>query len=139
MITISFLFLELQDSIETQYEDVYIRRQQDEMASGIYNEPLPPVRRTLTESFNIRQGLCLLLLLIVSPMILIQFGIIFIFTMPMALLLVPIQIGLVLMLNLISYLINDQTEESPLVAFYQSLVVVLIVSLRSYILEYIFY
>ena len=121
LITISFLFLELQDSIETQYEDVYIQRQQDEMASGIFNEPLPPVRRTLTESFNIRQGLCLLLLLIVSPMILIQFGIIFIFTMPMALLLVPIQIGIVLMLNLISYLIHDQTEESPLVAFYQSL------------------
>ena len=54
-------------------------------------------------------------------MVVIQFGIIFIFLMPIMLLLVAIQIGIVLMLNLISYLIHDQTEESPLVAFYQSL------------------
>ena len=117
-----FFFSELQDSIETQYEEVYIQRQQDEMASGIFNEPLPPVRGTLAEIFHFRQGLLLLLLSMVSLMILIQFGIIIIFLMPMALLLVPIQIGIILMLNLIFDLIHDQTEESPLVAFYQSLV-----------------
>ena len=116
-----FFFSELQDSIETQYEEVYIQRQQDEMASGIFNEPLPPVRGTLAEIFHFRQGLLLLLLSMVSLMILIQFGIIIIFLMPMALLLVPIQIGIILMLNLIFDLIHDQTEESPLVAFYQSL------------------
>jgi hypothetical protein len=112
-------FSELQDSIETQYEDVYIQRQQDEMASGIFNEPLPPVRRTLADFFNFRQGLFLLqlsgiLLSMVSLMILIlilmsliygvyyhriliQYGIILIFLMPMALLLVLIQIGIILM------------------------------------------
>ena len=121
LITISFLFSELQDSIETQYEDVYIQRQEDELASGIFNEPLPPVRRTLADFFNFRQGLFLLLLLMVSLMILIQYGIILIFMMPMGLLLVPIQFGIVLMLNLIHDQIDDQTEESPLVAFYQSL------------------
>ena len=114
-----FFFSELHDSIETQYEDVYIQRQQDEMALGIFNEPLPPVRRTLAEIF--RQGLCLLLLSMVFLMVLIQFGIIFIFLMPMALLMVPIQFGIILMLNLIPGLIHDQTEESPLVAFYESL------------------
>ena len=57
----------------------------------------------------------------VSLMILIQFGIIFIFLMPMALLLKPIQIGITFMLNLILDIIQDQTEESPLVAFYESL------------------
>ena len=61
---------ELHDSIEDQHQDVYIQRQQDEMASGIFNEPLPPfneplppVRRTPAEISNIRQGLSLLLLL----------------------------------------------------------------------------
>ena len=124
-----FFFSELQDSIATQYEDVYIQRQQDEMASGIFNEPLPPVRGTLAEIFHFRQGLLLLILSMVSLMILmailIQFGIIFVstfvFLMPMALLLVPIQCGIILLLNLIPDLIHDQTEESPLVAFYQSL------------------
>ena len=138
----TIIFSELQDSIETQYEDVYIQRQQDEMASGIFNEPLPPVRRTLADFFDFRQGLFLLLLLMVSLMILIQFGIIFIFLMPMALLLVPIQIGLVLMLNLISYLINDQTEESPLVELLTThclpvvyLLLLTITRLRSYLLH----
>ena len=96
---------------------MYIERQQDEMASGIFNEPLPPVRGTMAEISHFRQGLFLLLLSIVSLMVLIQFAIIFIFLMPMALLMVPIQFGIILMLNLI----HDQTEESPLVAFYQSL------------------
>ena len=129
-----FFFSELQDSIETQYEDVYIQRQQDEMASGIFNEPLPPVRGTLAEIFHFRQGLFLLLLSMVSLMVLIQFAIIFIFLMPMALLMVPIQFGIILMLNLI----HDQTEESPLVAFYQSLgyrslgVNVLIITFNDY-------
>ena len=95
---------------------MYIQRQQEEMASGIFNEPLPPVRRTLADNF--RQGLFLLLLLLVSLMILIQFGIILIFVVPMALLMVPIQFGIILMLNLISDLIH---EESPLVAFYERL------------------
>ena len=122
---------ELHDSIEDQHQDVYIQRQQDEMASGIFNEPLPPVRGTLAEIFHFRQGLLLLLLSMVSLMILIQFGIIIIFLMPMALLLVPIQIGTILMLNLIFDLIHDQTEESPLVAFYQSLVRVKSLGYRS--------
>ena len=108
--------------IQTQHEDVYIQRQQVEMASGIYNEPLPPVRRTLAEIIHFRQGLFLLLLsMVLSLMILIQFGIIFIFLMPMALLLKPIQFGITFMLNLILDIIQDQTEESPLVAFYESL------------------
>ena len=107
--------------IQTQHEDVYIQRQQVEMASGIFNEPLPPVRRTLAEIIHFRQGLFLLLLSMVSLMILIQFGIIFIFLMPMALLLKPIQFGITFMLNLILDIIQDQTEESPLVAFYESL------------------
>ena len=46
---------ELHDSIEDQYQDVYIQRQQAEMNSGIFNEPLPPMRRTRTllDFFNI--------------------------------------------------------------------------------------
>ena len=32
---------ELHDLIEDQHQDVYIQRQQDEMNSGIFNEPLP--------------------------------------------------------------------------------------------------
>ena len=57
----------------------------------------------------------------VMVMILIQFGVILIFVSPMALLMVPIQFGIILMLNLISDLIHYQTEESPLVAFYERL------------------
>ena len=33
---------ELHNSIENQHQDVYIQRQQVEMISGIFNEPLPP-------------------------------------------------------------------------------------------------
>ena len=43
---------ELQNFIENQHQDVYIQRQEVEMISGIFNEPLPPVRRTLSEIFN---------------------------------------------------------------------------------------
>ena len=32
---------ELHNSIENQHQDVYIQRQQEEIASGIFNEPLP--------------------------------------------------------------------------------------------------
>ena len=96
---------------------MYIQREQDEMASGIFNKPLPPVRRNLAEIFDFRQGLVLLLLSMVMVMILIQFGVILIFVSPMALLMVPIQFGIILMLNLISDLIHYQ----PLVAFYERL------------------
>ena len=43
---------ELHDSIEDQHQDVYIQRQQAEMASGIFNLPLPPVHGTVVEIFN---------------------------------------------------------------------------------------
>ena len=47
---------ELHDSIEDQHQDVYIQREQDEMNSGIFNLPLPPVlppvRRTFEDLFN---------------------------------------------------------------------------------------
>ena len=43
---------ELHDSIEDQHQDVYIQRQQAEMNSGIFNLPLPPVRRTVAEIVN---------------------------------------------------------------------------------------
>ena len=44
---------ELHDSIEDQHQDLYIQRQQVEMNSGIFNLPLPPVRRrTLAELIN---------------------------------------------------------------------------------------
>ena len=43
---------ELHDSIEDQHQDAYIQREEAEMASGIYNEPLPPVRGTVVEIFN---------------------------------------------------------------------------------------
>ena len=81
LITECHLDEELHDSIETQYQDVYIQRQQDEMASGIFNEPLPPVRRTLQEG----------LYLLPVSMVLLMFGIIVIFLIPMVLLMVPIQ------------------------------------------------
>ena len=47
---------ELHDSIEDQHQDLYIQRQEDEMNSGIFNLPLPPVlppvRRTFADLFN---------------------------------------------------------------------------------------
>ena len=43
---------ELHDSIEDQHQDVYIQRQQAEMASGIFNLPLPPVHGTVVEIFD---------------------------------------------------------------------------------------
>ena len=47
---------ELHDSIEDQHQDLYIQRQEDEMNSGIFNLPLPPVlppvRRTFEDLFN---------------------------------------------------------------------------------------
>ena len=43
---------ELHDSIEDQHQDEYIQRQQAEMNSGIFNLPLPPVRRTVGEFVN---------------------------------------------------------------------------------------
>ena len=71
---------ELHDSIEDQYQDVYIQRQQAEMNSGIFNEPLPPMRRTLLEIFNQWQEEWLtpdlLLIAMVTLVVLMQVGII---------------------------------------------------------------
>ena len=43
---------ELHESIEDRHHDVYIQRQEAEMISGIFNEPLPPVRHTVAEIEN---------------------------------------------------------------------------------------
>ena len=71
---------ELHDSIEDQHQDVYIQRQQAEMNSGIFNEPLPPMRRTLLEIFNQWQEEWLtpdlLLIAMVTLVVLMQVGII---------------------------------------------------------------
>ena len=71
---------ELHNSIENQHQDVYIQRQQEEMISGIFNEPLPPVGRTLVEIFNQWQEEWLtpdrLLIAMVTLMVLMQLGII---------------------------------------------------------------
>ena len=71
---------ELHDFIEDQYQDVYIQRQQAEMNSGIFNEPLPPMRRTLLEIFNQWQEEWLtpdlLLIAMVTLVVLMQVGII---------------------------------------------------------------
>ena len=82
---------ELHDSIEDQHQDVYIQRQQAEMASGIFNLPLPPVRRTVAEIVNewVEEWLTPDLLLIA-----------------MVTLMVLMQVGIILLLNLI----YDQTE-----------------------------
>jgi hypothetical protein len=92
---------ELHDSIEDQHQDEYIQRQQAEMNSGIFNFPLPPLRRTLVEIVNewVEESLApdLLLLAMVILSLLIQFCII-------------------LMMKLILY----QSEESPAVAIYES-------------------
>ena len=42
---------ELHDSIEDQHQDLYIQRQQAEMNSGIFNEPLPPAEDDNSEVF----------------------------------------------------------------------------------------
>ena len=100
-ITDCHLDQELHDSIEDQHQDVYIQRQQAEMNSGIFNFPLPPLRRTLVEIVNewVEESLApdLLLLAMVILSLLIQFCII-------------------LMMKLILY----QSEESPAVAIYES-------------------
>ena len=71
---------ELHDSIEDQHQDVYIQREQDEMNSGIFNLPLPPVRRTVVEIVNewVEEWLTpdLLLIVMVTLMVLMQVGII---------------------------------------------------------------
>ena len=80
---------------------MYIQRQQAEMNSGIFNWPLPPVRRTVAEIVNewveesLTPDLVLLAILILS--LLIQFGIIF-------------------MMKQILY----QSEESPAAVIYES-------------------
>ena len=80
LITDCHLDEELHNSIENQHQDVYIQRQQVEMISGIFNEPLPPVRRTLLEIFDQWQEEWLtpdlLLIAMVTLMVLMQIGII---------------------------------------------------------------
>ena len=92
---------ELHHSIEDQHQDLYIQRQQAEMNSGIFNLPLPPVRRTLAEIVNewVEESLTpeLVLLAMVILSLLIQFG-------------------LILVLKLILY----QGEESPADAIYEN-------------------
>ena len=92
---------ELHDSIEDQHQDVYIQRQQAEMNSGIFNLPLPPVRRTMAEIANewVEESLTpeLLLLAIVILSLTMQFGII-----------------------LMIRLILNQSEEFPGDAIYES-------------------
>ena len=71
---------ELHDSIEVQHQDVYIQRQQAEMILGIFNLPLPPVRCTVAEIVNewVEEWLTpdLLLIAMVTLMVLMQVGII---------------------------------------------------------------
>ena len=94
---------ELHDSIEDQHQDEYIQRQQAEMNSGIFNLPLPPVRRTLGEFVNewleesLTPDLVELVMLILQILFLIG--------------------GVIFMMKLVL----DQGEESPAVAIYQSL------------------
>ena len=80
LITDCHLDEEIHNSIENQHQDVYIQRQQVEMISGIFNEPLPPVRRTLLEIFDQWQEEWLtpdlLLIAMVTLMVLMQIGII---------------------------------------------------------------
>ena len=105
---------ELHDSIEDQHQDLYIQRQQAEMNSGIFNLPLPRVRRTVPEIVNewVEESLTpdLLLLAMVILSLLIQFGLI------LEMKLILIQFGLILVMKLILY----QGEESPAVAIYES-------------------
>ena len=92
---------ELHDSIEDQHQDVYIQREQDEMNSGIFNLPLPPVRRTVAEIVNewVEESLTPELMLLA-----------------MAILSLPIQFGMILMMRLFL----NQSEESPADAIYES-------------------
>ena len=80
LITDCHLDEELHNFIENQHQNVYIQRQQVEMISGIFNEPLPPVRRTLLEIFDQWQEEWLtpdlLLIAMVTLMVLMQIGII---------------------------------------------------------------
>ena len=46
---------ELHNFIENQYQDVYIKRQQVEMISGIFNEPLLPVRQIVAETLTVAE------------------------------------------------------------------------------------
>ena len=95
---------ELHDSIEDQHQDVYIQRQQAEMNSGIFNLPLPPVRRTVAEIVNewqlwVEEYLTPELMLLAT-----------------VILSLPIQFGMILMMRLIL----NQSEESPADAIYES-------------------
>ena len=92
---------ELHDSIEDQHQDVYIQREQDEMNSGIFNLPLPPVRRTVLEIVNewVEESLTPDLLLVA-----------------MVILTLLILFGIILMMKLILY----RNEESPAFAIYES-------------------
>ncbi len=51
LITDCHLDEELHNSIDNQHQDVYIQRQQVEMISGIFNEPLPPTEESEHFSF----------------------------------------------------------------------------------------
>ena len=60
-----------------------MERQQVEMTSGIFNEPLPPMRRTLAENFNEWQEewlttdlalIAMVILVIIRIMVIIPFG-----------------------------------------------------------------
>ena len=92
---------ELHDSIEDQHQDVYFQRQQFEIASGIFDQPLPPVHGNVVEIFNelalitLMAAFIYLLLLAILTLIAAMFNL-------MDLMLS----GIILMLNLI----YDQTE-----------------------------
>ena len=91
---------ELHDSIEDQHQDVFIQRQQAEMNSGIYNLPLPPVRRTVAEIDNEWAEESLTPDLLLVAMVILTLLILF---------------GIILMMKLILYL----NEESPAFAICQ--------------------
>ena len=97
------LHQELHDSIEDQHQDVYILRQQAEINSGIFNLPLPPVRRTIAEIVNewVEESLTPDLLLVAMLSLILTLLILF---------------GIILMVKLVLY----QNEESPAVAIYES-------------------
>ena len=83
---------------------MYIQRQQAEMNSGIFNLPLPPVRRTVAEIVNewqIRVEESLTPELVLLAMVILS---------------LPIQFGMILMMRLIL----NQSEESPADAIYES-------------------
>ena len=109
---------ELHDSIEDQHQDVYIQREQDEMNSGIFNLPLPPVRRTVAEIVNewaeesLTPDLLLVaMVILVILTLLIQFGNEWVeesltpdhLLVAMVILTLLIQFGIILMMKLILY------------------------------------